>query len=222
MKRSRLLLPLLLTATIGFCAVRPAKDEPRLHTRQRYVLEYGDSLALEYRFTPEFNQTVVVQPDGFINLTLIGDLRVSGLTLDQVHDLVLARLGDKLNQPELNLILKEFERPYVAVAGEVDKPGRLEFRERTSALQAVMLSGGFKDTAEQSQVLVFRRVNGDMSRIIELNLHRVHRTGDLEHDLVLEPGDIVLVPRNKLSNVARFVKATNLGLYLDPLTYVTK
>ncbi len=221
MKLSRLLLPVLLLTSAP--VVRAAtSDEAQLHTRTRYTLQYGDALTLEYRFTPEFNQTVVVQPDGFVNLTLIGDLKITGLTVDQVHDLVLSRLADKLNKPELNLVLKEFERPYIAVSGEVDKPGRIEFRERTSALQAVMLSGGFKDTAQQSQVLVFRRVNGDMSRVIQLNLHNVHQTANLEHDLVLEPGDIVLVPRNKLSNVARFVKATNLGLYLDPLTYVAK
>ena len=220
MKLSRLLLPALLLASAQFA--RATGDEAQLHTRPRYTLQYGDALSLEYRFTPEFNQTVVVQPDGFVTLTLIGDLKISGLTVDQIHDLILARVADKLNKPELNLVLKEFERPYIAVSGEVDKPGRIEFRERTSALQAVMLSGGFKETAQQSQVLVFRRVNGDMSRIIELNLHGVRKTPDLEHDLVLEPGDIVLVPRNKLANVSRFVKAANLGLYLDPLTYVAK
>lgn len=217
MKLPRILLPLLL-----LCSVLGGRADDQLHARPRYALGYGDALSLEYRFTPEFNQTAVVQPDGFVNLTLIGDLKVSGLTVDQVHALILSRLAGKLNQPELNIVLKEFEKPYIAVAGEVDKPGRIEFRERTSALQAVMLSGGFKETAQQSQVLVFRKVNGDMSKIIPLNLHNVRKTPNLEHDLTLEPGDIVLVPRNKLENVARFIKATNLGLYLDPLTYVTK
>ncbi len=223
MKLHRLLIPLIvLAAAPGVHAAMAPLSADQLHTHPRYALQYGDALSLEYRFTPEFNQTVTIQPDGFVNLTLIGDLKISGLTVDQIHDLILAKVGPKLNHPELNLVLKEFERPYIAVSGEVDKPGRIEFRERTSALQAVMLSGGFKETAQQSQVLVFRRVNGDMSRVIELNLHKVRKTPDLEHDLVLEPGDIVLVPRNRLENVARFVKATNLGLYLDPLTYVAK
>ena len=193
-----------------------------LHTRSRYTVRSGDSITIDYRYTPEFNQTVVIQPDGFVELTLIGELKIAGLTLAQIHDLVAKNASSHLRNPELNIALKEFERPYIAVSGEVDKPGRIDFYERTTALQAVMLSGGFKETAQQSQVIVFRRVNNDLSKVIQLNLHSVRRSSDLEHDMVLEPSDIVFVPRNKLQNVARFVKATNLGLYLDPLTYVTR
>jgi polysaccharide export outer membrane protein len=211
---------LLMLLIVGVSGAAIADDQ--LHTRPRYTLRSGDALSLEYRLTPELNQAVVIQPDGFINLTMVGELKVSGLTLSQAHDLIIAKASTRLNKPELNVILKEFERPYVAVSGEVDKPGRMDFYERTTALQAIMLAGGFKETAEQSQVYIFRRVNNDMSQIITLNLHNMKKSSDLEHDMTLEPGDIVLVPRNKLQNVARFVKATNLGLYLDPLTYAAR
>jgi polysaccharide export outer membrane protein len=218
MKLQRFFLPMLLVVGVS-CA---ASADDQLHTRPRYTLRNGDALSLEYRLTPELNQSVVIQPDGFINLTMVGELKVSGLTLSQAHDLIVAKASARLNKPELNVVLKEFERPYVAVSGEVDKPGRMDFYERTTALQAIMLAGGFKETAQQSQVYIFRRVNNDMSQIITLNLHNVKKSSDLEHDMTLEPGDIVLVPRNKLENVARFVKATNLGLYLDPLTYAAR
>ncbi len=222
MKLLRLLLSIVLLLAGPIPRAHAAQTDPRLHPRERYALQSGDSLAIEYRYTPEFNQTVVIQPDGFVNLTLIGDLRLSGLTLDQVHTLILERAATHLNQPELNVVLKDFEHPYIAVSGEVDKPQRLPFQDHTTALQAVLLAGGFKETAQQSQVFVFRRSHGDLAQVIELNLHKIRKTRDLEHDLVLEPGDLVLVPRNRLENLARFVKATNLGLYLDPLTYVTK
>jgi len=195
--------------------------DDQLHTRNRYTLRNGDSLSLEYRLTPEFNQTVVIQPDGFVNLTLVGDIKVSGLTLAQVHDLIVQKASVRLKEPELNVVLKEFERPYIAVSGEVDKPGRIDFYEHTTALQAIMLAGGFKESAQESEVIIFRKVNNDLSQVIKINLHDVRKSADLEHDMALEPGDIVLVPRNKLEHVARFVKATNLGLYLNPLTYVT-
>lgn len=214
------LLRFLLLALLISAATAPADDQ--LHTHPRYTLRSGDSISLEYRFTPEFNQTAVIQPDGFVSLSVGGDLKVSGLTLQQAHDAIVQRASARLNGPELNVILKEFEAPYIAVSGEVDKPQRMAFYEHTTALQAIMLAGGFKETAQQSQVIVFRRVNDEMSKTIELNLHKVSKTRDLERDLVLEPGDVVLVPRNKLQNVARFVKAVNLGLYLDPLNYVTR
>ena len=216
------LLRFFLLALLIPGAAASALGDDQLHTHLRYHLRSGDAISLEYRFTPEFNQTAVIQPDGFISLSVGGDLKVSGLTLAQAHDMIVQRAAARLNGPELNVILKEFEVPYIAVSGEVDKPGRMAFYEHTTALQAIMLAGGFKETAQQSQVIVFRRVNDEMSKTIELNLHKVSKSSDLERDLVLEPGDVVLVPRNKLQNVARFVKAVNLGMYLDPLTYVTR
>jgi polysaccharide export outer membrane protein len=217
MKSFRILLLMLLTVGV----IGHAFGDGQLHTRTRYTLRSGDSISLDYRLTPEINQTVMIQPDGFVNLKLIGDIRISGLTVEQVHDLIVEKVSTRLNHPELNVVLKEFERPYFAVSGEVDHPGRMDFYEHTTALQAIMLAGGFKESAQQSQVLIFRKVNDDLSQVIKLNLHNVNKSADLEHDMILQPGDIVLVPRNKLENVARFIKATNLGFYLNPLTYVT-
>ena len=57
-----------------------------------------------------------------------------------------------------------------------------------------------------------------MAEVRQLNLHNVHRTSDLEHDTELQPGDMLLVTRNKLEHLSRFMKATNLGLYFDPTT----
>jgi polysaccharide export outer membrane protein len=192
---------------------------PQLHTRERYTVRAGDTVTLDYRYTPEYNQTVTIQPDGFVNLNIVGEVRISGLTLEQVHNLVVERAATRLNQPELNVSLKEFEKPYIVVAGEVDKPGRFDYYEKTTALQAVLLAGGFKGSAQKSTVFVFRRVNGELAEVHKLDLRSVKSSRDLEHDLALEPGDMILVPANKLENIARFVKSTNLGLYFNPLTF---
>jgi polysaccharide export outer membrane protein len=194
-----------------------AASSPALHTRARYALRAGDTVTLDYRYTPEYNQTVTIQPDGFVNLTIVGEQHIAGMTLEQFHTLVVERAGAKLNQPEVNVTLKEFEKPFFVVSGEVDKPGRFDFYEKTTALQAVMLAGGFKGSAQQSDVYIFRRVNGDLAEVHKINLHKVKKNADLEKDMVLEPGDMVLVPRNKLENLARFMKATNLAVYFNPL-----
>ena len=83
----------------------------------------------------------------------------------------------------------------------------------------MLLAGGFKGSAQQSDVYLFRRVNGDLSEVYTLSLKKLRHTADLERDLVLQPGDMILVPRNKLENLSRFVKAINLSLYFDPLQY---
>jgi polysaccharide export outer membrane protein len=209
----------LVIFTFVFCFISQISHaDEQLHQRQRYTLHAGDVISLDYRYTPEFNQTVTIQPDGYVTLDIVGDVKIAGLTLDEVHNQIIKLASSRLNHPELNLTLKDFEHPYIVVAGEVAKPGKFELREDTTALQAIMLAGGFKDSARDTKVVLFRRINQQMAEVRQLNLHNVRRTSDLEHDTELQPGDMLLVTRNKLEHLSRFMKATNLGLYFDPTT----
>ena len=195
-----------------------AWGEQQLRQRPVYTLHVGDEIALNYRFTPEFNQTVTVQPDGDVVLDVVGAVRVAGLTLEQAHDQIVKLASVQLNKPELSITLSRFEQPYVVVAGEVDKPGKIDIRENTTALQAILLAGGFKDSAKDTHVILFRRINGDMAEVRPLNLHNIKKHADLERDTELEPGDMLLVTRNKMEHISRFMKASNIGLYFNPLT----
>ena len=212
---------LLYFALFLLCCAAFLHAEPALKPRPLYTLHTGDVLSLEYRYTPEFNQTVTIQPDGYVNLSIAGSMHVVGMTVAEAHDAILVKVSSQLNHPELNLVLKEFQKPYYVVAGEVEHTGRFDFVENTTALQAVMQAGGFKDTAQQSQVVVFRRVNDGLAEVHQINLKGMHKNSDLERDLVLQPGDMILVPRNKLEHLSRFMKAANLGIYFNPLSYNT-
>ncbi|HKP46117.1 MAG TPA: polysaccharide biosynthesis/export family protein, partial [Pyrinomonadaceae bacterium] len=184
-------------------------QRPRLTAfgaEERYVLHPGDVLDVQYRYTPEFNQTVSVQPDGFISLEMGGDIKVEGRNLEQVRNLILVRARARLESPELTVVLKEFQKPYVVVAGEVVQPGKFELREKLTAVQAVLLAGGFKDSAKSSQILVYRKLNADTAEVRSLNFKTLKRTSDLENDLTLQPGDMILVPRNRISKIERYVR----------------
>jgi polysaccharide biosynthesis/export protein len=196
----------------------PAQDVELRH-RPRYTLRPGDVLELQYRYTPELNQTVTVLPDGYVNLNLVGDVRLNDLTVTQAHDLIVQKVSAKLNDPELNLVLKTFQQPYVVVAGEVGKPGKIDLHDNTTAMQAVLLSGGFTQAAQTGQVLLFRKINGDTAEIRVLNLTKLKKTSDLERDVQLESGDMLFVPRDKLEKVGRFIKIMNLGTYFNPLQF---
>jgi polysaccharide export outer membrane protein len=210
----------IFLALVALTSVRADEPQPQLRHRPRYTLRAGDVLELQYRYTPEFNQTVTVLPDGYVNLNLVGDVRVSDLTVAQAHDLIVEKASARLNDPELNLILKQFQQPYIVVAGEVNKPGKIDLRENTTAMQAVLLSGGFLPSAQTSQVLLFRKINGDTAEIKVINLGKLRKTSDLEHDLMLESGDMLFVPRDKLERVSRYIKILNIGMYFNPLQYV--
>jgi polysaccharide biosynthesis/export protein len=219
----KILLMVLLTTGVSF-GVQAQKPTPAQRPRltafgveERYVLHPGDVLDVEYRYTPEFNQTVSVQPDGYISLQMGGDLKVAGRNLEQVRNLILARARTRLVSPELTVVLKEFQKPYVVVAGEVAQPGKFELRENLTAIQAVLLAGGFKDSAKSSQILVFRKLNADTAEVRSLNFKTLKRTSDLENDLTLQPGDMILVPRNRMSKIERYVRLASLTTFLYPL-----
>jgi polysaccharide export outer membrane protein len=191
---------------------------PRLSTvtEQRYRLQPGDVLEVQFRYSPEFNQTVTVQPDGYITLEIGGDLKIAGFTIDQTREAILRQARTRLQDPVATVLLKEFQRPYFIVAGEVGQPQKFEMRERVTAIQAVMLAGGMKETAKSSQVVVYRTINSDIAEVKLLNLKSIKKTSDLENDLTLQAGDIVYVPRDKISKVERFIKIASIAAFMMP------
>ncbi len=192
---------------------------PRLTTvtEERYRLQPGDVLEVQFRYSPEFNQTVTVQPDGYVSLEIGGDIKVAGMTVEQMRQAILRKASERLQDPVANVILKEFQKPYFVVAGEVSAPGKIEMRERVTAIQAIMLAGGLKEGAKASQVVVFRKLNNsDLAEVKLLNLKSIRRTSDLEHDLTLQPGDMVFVPRDKITKIERFMKLASVAAFMAP------
>ena len=207
---------ILLTTSV---AVYGQTERPRLRTMQeeRYLVQPGDVLDLQFRYSPEFNQTITVQPDGYISLQVGGDVKVSGKNVEEVRQLILQKASERLKDPEATVILKEFQKPYFVVAGEVVQPGKIEMRERVTAIQAIMLAGGLKESARSSQILLFRKINSETAEVKVLNLRKIKRTSDLENDLTLQAGDMLLVPRDTLSKIERFIKLASVAAYINPL-----
>lgn len=174
----------------------------------RYRIQPSDVLEVHYRYTPEFDQTVALQPDGFVHLEIVGDLKLQGLTVDQAHAAILEKAGARLRDPEVTLVLREFEKPYFVVGGEVANPGKFEMRGQVTALQAVAMAGGFKTlSARHSQVILYRRVGPDLAKAEVLDLrHAMSPKGSSEPLQDLHPGDLLIVPQNRVSKIERFVK----------------
>ena len=183
-----------------------------------YVLRAGDTLALSFRLSPELNQTAIIDPDGSINLELIGRVQVAGMTVGKAREMILEKESQHLVRPELNLQLTNFQHFYVVVAGEVYLPQKLEMREEMTALQAVLLSGGIKISGRETQVLLYRRVNSEYAEVHRINM-RMHKNADMEHDMKLLPGDLILVPRNKVESVTRYVRIVGLSYNFQPQAF---
>ncbi len=198
-------------------AGQDAQERPELHRRNpRYQLCKDDVLQLNFALTPEFNQTVTVQPDGYITLLAVGDLHVEGQTVPDVTESIRAAYAKTLHNPIIAVRLTDFEKPYFIAGGEVGHPGKFELRGDTTLTQAVAIAGGFTESSKHSQVWLFRRVSNDWVETKQFNLKKMFKNGNLREDAHLRPGDMLYVPRNTYSKVKRFIPVATLGTYFHP------
>jgi polysaccharide export outer membrane protein len=190
---------------------------PGLHKRNwRYRINPSDILELTFPLSPEFNQTVTVQPDGYITLRGVGDLPVAGQTLPELSESIKAAYSKILQDPEINVDPKEFEKPFFTVGGQVGKPGKFDWYGDITLTQAIAIAGGFTDASKHSQVLLFRRVSDQWTEARIINVKKMMSARDLQEDPELKPGDMLFVPKNALSKIKPFLPTSSVGAFANP------
>jgi len=190
---------------------------PGFATRDpRYRIQPSNVIELVFRFTPEFNQTVTVQPDGFISLLDVGELKVSGLTVSEIKAAVLEKYKGILNEPVVSVVLKEFSKSAFIVGGEVGRPGRFELQGETALTDAIAMAGGFGVGAKTSEVLLFRRVSAETVEVQKVNVKTALEKGQRHEDILLQPGDSIYVPRSTVGVIERFMSVSRLGFFFNP------
>lgn len=185
----------------------------------RYQLLPGDTMDLVFEFSPEFDQTVNVQPDGFISLRGIGDLHVSSDTVPQLISALQMAYGKILSKPAISVVLKDFERPYFTATGQVGHPGKYVLHGEVTVTEAVAVAGGFTDKSKHSHVVLFRRVSSQWTEARVLNVKKMMNAGNLSEDFLLRPGDMIFVPQNTFSKIARFIPTSSLSTYISPTAF---
>jgi len=187
---------------------------PQLQQRNaRYHLAAGDSFEVSFELSPEFNQTVVVQPDGYVTLKAVGDVTVVGQTIPELTQTLRTAYSKMLNDPLIVVVLKDFEKPYFVADGQVAHPGKYDMRGTVTLTEAVAIAGGFTEAAKHSQVLLFRRVNDQWLSAKIFNIKDMEKRHDLHEDPTLRPGDMLIVPKNQLSKIKPFIPNSGLGAY---------
>ncbi|MGO9210655.1 MAG: polysaccharide biosynthesis/export family protein [Terriglobales bacterium] len=185
----------------------------------RYRLLKGDSFDVDFAFSPEFNQTVVVQPDGYITLRGAGSMRVEGQTVPELTETIKKAYASILHNPVVTVALKDFEKPYFVAAGQVAKPGKYDLRSDLTLVEAVAIAGGFTANSKHSQVVLFRRVSDQLVEARLFNVKQMLQSRDLSEDAHLRPGDMIYVPQNMISKIQRFITMPSTGMYFDPTKY---
>lgn len=183
--------------------------------RPLYRLQLSDVVEITFVLAPEFNQTLTVQPDGYVMLKDAGMVGAQGLNLEEFSRAVRSAYQGYLHDPQVAVALKDFERPFFVVGGEVGRPGKYELRSDTTVAEAVQIAGGLTQQAKHSQVVLFRRVNDDLVETRLLDLKKMLRERALREDAHLRSGDMVFVPQNAISKIARFLSKPSISMYMN-------
>jgi polysaccharide biosynthesis/export protein len=189
----------------------PALDTSFRDRYPRYKIEAGDIFDVGFELSPEFNQTVTVQPDGYITLRGVGDIHVAGQTVPELTQTIRTSYGKILHEPLVSITLKDFEKPYFVADGQVGRPGKYELRGDTTLTEAIAMAGGFQDSAKHSQVLLFRRVSDEWTSAQVFDVKKMHNKRDLREDPLLHPGDMVFVPKNRISKIKPWLPTPAVG-----------
>jgi polysaccharide export outer membrane protein len=187
--------------------------------RPLYRLNRSDVVALSFTLSPEFDQILTVQPDGYVFLKDAGPVLAYGRTLEEFRLAVRQAYAGYLHDPQVAVALKEFEHPYFVAGGEVGHPGKYELRSDTSIMEAVQIAGGFTHEAKHSQVVLFRHVNDDLVEARVFDIKKMLKEKSLSESASLRPGDMVFVPQNSISKIERFLTKPDLSMYVTPTQF---
>ncbi|MGB7584223.1 MAG: polysaccharide biosynthesis/export family protein [Terriglobales bacterium] len=209
-------------ATVNTASVSSqAENVPQFQERNaRYRLVSGDVFDVNFDLTPEFNQQQVsVQPDGFVTLRGVGDINVAGLTIPQLREAIRNAYSKTLHDPIISVTLREYQKPFFVADGQLGHPGRYELHGPVTLTEGIAMAGGFLDSAKHSQVVLYRRVNDQWTSAQIINVKKMEGDRDLKEDPLLHPGDMLFVPKNRMSKVKPFIPTSNVGMAAYGATY---
>lgn len=158
-----------------------------------YVLQAGDLVNVSVWREPDLDRTLLIRPDGGISFPLAGDLMAAGKTVDQLTSDIVAKLTQYIPTPVVTVTLQENLGNRIYVAGRVARPGVYLVNQAVTVVQALAMAGGVTPFADLKDIKILRR-EGDLERAIPFNYKQVERGQRLEQNIVLKPGDTVLVP----------------------------
>ncbi len=162
-----------------------------------YTIGIGDTLNINVWKNPDLSVTVPVRPDGKISAPLIGDILVAGFTPEEVSKVVENRLKKFIRTPNAVVIMTNLGSTQylsrVRVTGAVKTNVSLNHQQGMTLLDAILAAGGPNEFADSAETRVFRRIDSE-TVLIPINLESLLKGGNLNENIILQPGDTVTVP----------------------------
>ena len=177
---------LLFAAQAQPPAPAPPQLEPRVND---YVLGEEDEIEISVYGNEDLEKTQAVRPGGYITFPLVGSIRASGRTPEQLREQLTTQLSTYVRNPQVTVIVRAYNSRKVSVLGEVKSPGLHRISSNITVLEALSRAGGMNEGADLRRTLVLRG-----QQIVPVDFTRLLKQGDPNQNIPLQPGDVILVP----------------------------
>ena len=171
-----------------------------------YRISHGDELSINFLYNEDMSRTVKVRPDGRISYPYAGEIRAAGMTVSRLDSVITERFSEIVRDPEVSVMVTEFDEPMVYVMGSVRSAGGFEWRRGMTLMTALALGRGPNEDARRNGVLVMRRIAPDRVVGIQIDVGELTGGHRFDLDIPLEPYDIVFVPRSRMATASDFVE----------------
>lgn len=187
-------LALAALAASGMQALAAAPAAPAATTStEAYTVKPGDVLSISVWKEPDLQGPVLVRPDGSFSFPLAGQMDARGKTVADLQTLVTERLRKYISDPVVTVSVQEVKGNKVYVLGQVNKPGEFIVNPRVDVMQALSMAGGTTPFAALGDIVILRRSDAGQ-QALPFRYADVSRGRNLQQNIVLQAGDVVVVP----------------------------
>jgi polysaccharide export outer membrane protein len=159
-----------------------------------YTIHAGDLLSISVWKEPDLQQDVLVRPDGGISFPLLGDLPAKGKSVATIAADIRDKLQHYIPDPVVNVAVKQLLGNKIFVIGKVNRPGELVLNQPLDVVQALSAAGGMTPFADVGDILILRRNEAGKQTAIKFDYGQVEEGQDLDSNIFLAGGDVVIVP----------------------------
>lgn len=160
---------------------------------EQYLLQPGDVLAVSVWKEEDLSSEVIVRPDGKITFPLVGEANAAGDNVESLRLFIAEKLAKYISDPVVTVSIRQLAGNRIYVIGQVNRPGEFPILRNVDVMQALSMAGGTATYASLNNIKVLRRENGKL-RSISFKYADVEKGKNLEQNIILKAGDVVVVP----------------------------
>ena len=168
------------------------KDSPAVN-EESYIIGPDDVIQISVWKEPDISRVVPVRPDGKITLPLINDVPAAGLTPMQLALSITEKLRKFIADPQVSVSVATINSRKIYIMGEIGRPGAYPLLSNMTVLQALASAGSFSQFANLKKIYIMRTENGKQVKY-PFNYKEVIKGNLIEQNIILKPGDTIVVP----------------------------